>query len=101
MTIITRKDYMAGKATHRQYYGQFVNPAVTSWVRRKIGIDRLLKSTDQHLNDIPLSLWDSYYGAMLLDGTARKVAAANGGGVSLSDAVCVAKEAAHQLIEAS
>ncbi len=98
--MITRKQYMRRQATHREYYAQFVDHSVKHWVLAVIGIERLLKCTDPRLNDISLQTWDRYHGLFCMSKAGRDCAKANeGGGVSLSDAVCVAKEAARQLIE--
>ena len=94
----TRKQYMNKEISFHDYYSQFVTPFVLTWVRQRIGIDRLLASTDPHLNDIPLRAWDRFHGSFLSSKSGRLCADANGGGVSLSDAVCTAKTAAQQLI---
>lgn len=126
----TRSDYLrehreqvsatgSGAAAYRRYYGQFVTSAVIETVVRNIGAAALVASTDEHLNDIPLPLWDAMAPARVLaDGyrdrirkpkpavveipvDARRLREANGSaGVSLSDYVCIAKEAARQWLEA-
>ena len=95
----TRKDYMQGKCTHREYYGQFVNVPVKNVVSDCIGENIILHSTDPHLNDIPLKRWDNL-NDVIRSMCGSSLAKANGtGGVSLSDTVCVAKEAAKQIQE--
>jgi len=95
----TRKDYLAKVCTHREYYAQFATEEVKRIVRGCIGLDRLRRSTDEHLNDIPLREWDILRNSIYYT-IGRKLVAANGaGGVTLSDIVCVAKEAAKQMIE--
>ncbi|MGO4302207.1 hypothetical protein [Cupriavidus sp. RAF12] len=106
--MLTREQYMAqysGKsreeqaALHREYYAQFVPNGLKSFVVSCIGAERILASTDPHMNDIPLHEWDR------LDGYIRPIGARihkqiNGSSVwSLSDTVCVAKEAARQFKE--
>ena len=115
---MTRNEYInrySGKtaeeqtALHRAYYAQFVTPAVLHYVQSAIGKNRLLGSTDPHLNDIPLVMWDrmepvirsmclsrmgNVNGAVSVDEFGRRTIA-----WSLSDAVCIAKEAARQFIE--
>jgi hypothetical protein len=49
---------MAGKFSHDEYYGQFVTNSGKKYVQKVIGLKRLLKSTDPHMNDIPLADWD-------------------------------------------
>ena len=57
----TRQDYLDGGCSHRQYYGQFVNASVLAMVKRHIGEDAILKSSDEHFNDIPLKKWDTAF----------------------------------------
>ena len=109
--VITRKEYMDGKATFREYNAQFVTEALKARVLSTITKDRLLRSKDEHLNDIPMKLWDNMAGASCrgseviwfnphaitpLMAFPFKEA---GDGYSLAGAVCVLKEAGKQLIE--
>lgn len=98
--MFTRKQRLAEECTHREYFGQFVTPALTSYVVAQIGGDRLLASTDPHLNDIPLQEWDDMQMAVrnMIGTPMAKIGIT---GISLSDCVCAAKEAAHQWIEAA
>ena len=95
--MITRKQYIANEATHREYYGQFVTESMRDYIASVFG-DRLANSTYEHFNDIPLSQWDDQKNVILAY-CGKLLAIANGGGVSLSDCVCVAKEAARQIRE--
>lgn len=115
--MITRQDYLNGKATHREYYGQFVNESVKSKVLKTIGKDKLLASTDEHLNDIPMKKWDSIAGflwqaqggqliAVIKPRTSEDVEPIHarllkeaGDNVSCAGLVCIYKEAAKQIIE--
>jgi hypothetical protein len=109
--MYTRKQYMEDNSKakgkdereflHREYYGQFVDEYVIDVVAAQIGRDTLLNRTsdDPHLNDISLHKWDKVW---LGDAALRKICGANeGGGYSLSDVVCTAKEAARQFILAA
>lgn len=96
--MITRSDYMLGKATHEQYYGQFVTPWVRSVVSARIGELAIRQSAGPPFNDIPLPKWDRLYDSMVAL-CNRTVTAAQGHGMTLSDAVCIAKEAARQIKE--
>jgi hypothetical protein len=62
MEKITRKDYLDNSkplATHRRYYGQYVQEWVKDAVKRHIGEDRIINSSDVvSFNDIPLREWD-------------------------------------------
>ncbi len=97
--MITRKAYMAKEATHREFYAQFVTPEIVRQVASFIGGQALMASTDEHLNDIRLANWDamhqflpSYYMAAMKEADPSM-------GNSLSNTVCIAKEAARQWIE--
>ena len=51
--MITHKEYMANSAElHHAYYLQFVTEATKRFVLERIGMDKLLRSTCPHLNDI-------------------------------------------------
>ena len=39
--MISRQDYLAGKCTHREWYGQFVTRGILYAVRQTIGEDRI------------------------------------------------------------
>jgi hypothetical protein len=75
---------MNKEISHQEYYAQFVTKSILDTVRRCIGTSRILKSEDQHFNDIDLKSWDNLY-------------VINWG--SLSDSVCVAKAAARIIKE--
>lgn len=98
--MITRKDYMSGKNTHREYYAQFVTEQTKAVVARSIGLKAIKKSVDPHFNDIPLVKWDILVGAIgaSFPGSLMEQA---GDYYTLGGAVCIAKEAAQQLKEAS
>lgn len=95
------KDYLNGKCTHRQYYGQFVTPAIKQKVLERFGRIRLSSSKEAHFNDIPLHQWDDLAGCRISKGyqvvgipTPRTLEDG-----SLATAVCILKEAAKQIIE--
>lgn len=95
----SRSDYMRGLCSHRQYYAQFVTPYIKGSVRDVIGLDRLMSSTDEHLNDIPLHRWDRLSGALRV---VLSIPNEYGDGkryYSLGGGVCILKEAARQIIE--
>jgi hypothetical protein len=92
-----RAEYMAKDVSYADYYGQFGAKCMRSVVSH-IGVMPLRRSTDEHLNDIPLSRWDS---TRISPEIMRLVAYSNASctqgyeaGYSLSDTVCVAKAAA-------
>lgn len=113
--MITRAQYMSDSSAeylanagsksgasnaHRAYFGQFVTDTVRSMVARTFGVETLRVSlgNDEHLNNITLRRWDAL-GAILPSDIIRMINAAGTGGVSLSDRVCVLKEAARQIVE--
>jgi hypothetical protein len=98
--IYTRQQYMAdsykeGMVAHRRYFGQFVTQRTIHRVVDAIGADRIKASTDEHMNDIPLYLWDRL--VTMLPGSARFKEA--GDYYTLANGVCLAKEAARQWLE--
>lgn len=93
------KDDAGRAALHRAYYAQFVTSTVINYVRRFIGEKAIKASADPHMNDIPLAKWD-HLDSLIRPIGARINKAINGQSVwSLSDTVCVAKEAARQIKE--
>ena len=104
---------MNGHFSHREYYAQFVTDEIKKLVLRTIGKDRIIKSTDEHLNDIQMKLWDSMAGATMRGSEViwfapcaiSSIMAVKfkdvGDGYSLANAVCVLKEAAKQIKESN
>jgi hypothetical protein len=90
--MITRNDYISGKASHREYYAQFVTPS--HFAALKSMRDRIMKSTDPHFNDIALKWWDSVSVACP---TAKMKEC--GDYPTLAGSVCILKEAARQMKE--
>jgi len=110
MKNYTRKQYMNDEISHRQYNAQFVNDKVKEKVLQYIGLKALLKSKDEHLNDIPMRKWDALGGFAFSLGTMTsrpasiqpidyKLLKDMGDGVSPASLVCIYKEAGRQLIE--
>lgn len=95
--MFTRQQYMNKECTHREFYAQLVTPLFPAYIGRQIGHDRLMSSTDPHLNDIPLRHWDAV--AVPL-GTGAKLEEL-GTFLTSAHCVCIAKEAARQYIEAN
>lgn len=94
----TRKDYLDKKCTHSEYYSQFVTAGIKNAVRTRFGVERLVKSTDKHLNDIPLKQWDGLGYACRGFETGSKMKEA-GDYLTAAGIVCILKEAARQIIE--
>jgi len=99
MARSTGVNYKPGDNTaHREYYAQFVTEGVLELVTRGIGIERLLMSTDPHLNDIPLAKWDALV-PFLGTSVRTLLRQAGEGGMTLGVGVCILKEAARQFVE--
>jgi len=84
---------------HREYYAQFVTPSIRSYVERVIGKPAIKASTDRWFNDIPLRMWDMLDGFIRPHGARVNKQLNDSSMWSLSDTVCVAKEAAQQIKE--
>lgn len=103
---MSRKEYMGYSSfeytaaeraeVHRAYYGQFVTPALIDYVVWAIGADVINASTDPHMNDIPLRLWD----ALSTAENRLAIRFSDVGETQTSSVmVCICKEAARQFTE--
>ena len=81
---------------HAKYYGQFVSESHIRAILSHIGAERLAASRDEHLNDIPLALWDRL--PRIMDAAKIKEL---GGNLSLSTYTCVYKQAARRWLAAN
>lgn len=105
----SRQEYLADKISHRDYYAQFITTGMIEQVKNKIGVDRIKASKDEHLNDIPLKLWDSLSGCIFRGSQLiakpfvthkfTELLKQADEGVSPATLVCVYKEIARQLAE--
>lgn len=100
----TRKDMMAGTVSHADYHAQFVTDDVKRAIRQHIGVQRLAESKDpEHFNDINLAKWDRL-GYMMptrlisLSNMSTQDLAVAVPSISLSDRVCIAKQAARMVL---
>lgn len=93
--MISRHEYVTGKFSHREYYAQFVTSRIKAIVTQQITLEKLLASTDEHLNDIPMSLWDRLPSQEIPVHKMRQC----GDYLTSSGEVCIFKEAAQQIIE--
>lgn len=97
--IITRKEYMDGKATHHDYYAQYVNNGIKETVKHSVTLEKLLASENKHLNDIPLAIWDGIATYQInTSSRIHQIAKQAGESVTLAFGVCVAKAAARIII---
>ncbi|MEQ8237973.1 MAG: hypothetical protein RIA69_02115 [Cyclobacteriaceae bacterium] len=92
----TRTQFLNKEITFREYYSQFVNEQFIKRVVSTIGHNQLIKAKDSdHLNDIPLRLWD----AIGAPADTREKMKLCGDFLSLAGCVCIAKEAARQYLD--
>jgi len=100
--MMTRQDYLdvssADDTAHRRYNAQFVSVGMVNAIESRIGLSRLLASTDEHLNDIPLNEWDRLDSLLISYGTNHRLKQ-HGDFITMAGIVCIAKEAARQAIE--
>ena len=89
--MITRSDYLDGNVTHREYYGDIVANLPQLMLPGAEAIKKALRK-DENLNTIPLTVWDDL-GQQQKAVIGREVCKRTNGGCSLSDLVCVLKEA--------
>ena len=94
----TRMDYLNGECTHREYYAQFVNDTIIELVSESIGLPAILRSTDEHFNDIPLERWDAA-GLGLWTQEVPQALRQAGELYTPAVSVCILKEAARQIKE--
>lgn len=110
----TYKQYMNKECTHRQYYAQFVDVKTRRIVLNAFGLDRIKKHIEAddcfHRDNIPLKMWDrlsgfhvrgsdvTLMGGNFVGNTINWKKAKNES-FSLSDCVCILKEAAKQIAE--
>lgn len=99
-TVYTRKQYIQGDCTHREYYAQFITDEILVLVREGIGMEMILKSkqNEEHFNDIPLRVWDVLGNFIHTEQLRYKFARANDF-VSKAGLVCILKQAAFEIAE--
>jgi len=99
---MTRQEYLNDRgdtrAAFRAYYSQFVTDGTKQAVLRVIPRDKLIKSTDDHLNNIPLQLWDAVFPFGAPSNIVAKMREL-GDYPTMAGLVCIAKEAARQILE--
>lgn len=98
----TRKEYMNKEVSHHDYYSQFITEGTLNYVLSTFGMEKLLASKDEHLNDIckhsngGAGNWAWDYAPI-----NRKALYEAGGTYSYSTITCVAKACARNLINES
>lgn len=81
---------MNNVCSHSEYYRQFVTQRVKNILLQSIEKNTIVKSNDPYFNDIPLGKWDRI-------SEGNKTLFAIDGSYSLSNGVCILKEAARQI----
>jgi len=99
--MVTRKDYMDGKATFAEYYRD-VNAGLSPPHRMRDEaflqrVEAALADGDEHLNTIPLAVWDGM--AQGLETTYRPRFKARGDQWSMAGMVCAMKQAARDAVQ--
>ena len=87
----TEEEYMKGKYTHNEYYGQFVTEHLKMLVLNSLdttptGLKKAIE-VDEHLNNIPLKIWDRMSCSVNVQGM----------GFGLSENVCILKATARTI----
>ena len=95
--MFTRGDYLSGKCSHEEYYGQYVDGNVRAAVLSVFNEYRLVNAykQDKHFNTIPLYHWDALSLAFRF-GAAMGI---RGDIPTLAGKVSILKEAARQIVE--
>ncbi len=94
----TRSDYMAGQCSHAEFY-RAVNKTAGFIITDPRLLDRVRKalaSGDEHLNTIPLRIWDGV--AVNAQAALSRAFKAHGDFYSLAGGVCCAKQAARDAL---
>lgn len=99
--MITRDDYIKNRATHRQYYNEYVMPRIRELVLERFSAERLQEALaeDEHLNSIALSKWDGVAQNITGDHQLHAMLKERGDFMTQAAAVCILKEAARQVVE--
>ena len=97
---ITLKQYMNKEFTHREYNEQYVTERMMNIVENRFGAEKLATrlDEDEHLNNIPLIVWDRI-GEIINCDELNKAMRANGDWTTLAGLVCVAKAAARMVVD--
>ena len=105
MKTITRAEYMNSSGElFNAYYGQFILPETESFILSRIGLKKLMKSRDEHFNDI-IKHSNGGAGGWIWDHTPININLAREAGEisprgmgSQSTHTCVGKVCARQLL---
>ncbi len=56
-TKFSKSEFLDGQVDRQKYYSQMVNTDIIKAVVSSIGVDLILNSKDEHMNDIPVGKW--------------------------------------------
>lgn len=92
----TRKQRLDNECSHREYFAQFVTEMTKETVLHRIGLNTILASTDNAMNDIELNAWDVLpdFPRATFDHMKKL-----GDFMTMAGKVCIYKEAAKQIQE--
>lgn len=93
----TRQDYMQARCTFAEYYSAVAKTAGVRFSAKDRIVQDAARSSDPHYNDIPLRRWDAIAASIPALGAAFQ---SHGDFYSLAGAVCVAKQAVRNAVEA-
>ena len=93
--MLTRKEYLDGKCTLEEYYGEIGEESGISYANAS-DLERYKKAykEDVHFNNIPLSEWD-----MRASNVSREAFEKRGDFWSIAGGVCVHKTMARKAVE--
>lgn len=92
--MITRADYMEGRASHDAYYGEIAGELGYRFPAADIEKFKRALETDAHMNNIPLAWWDAQ--AVGLQSAIARILKPRGDHYSLAGGVCTLKAAARK-----
>ena len=93
----TRKQYMDGECTHREFYADVAQRAGITVRDDHPLVERARNSNDEHYNDIPIVLWDRFAAGFMP--SASRSLRESGDFWSLAGGVCIGKEVVRQAVE--
>ena len=94
MTHLTRRMLLNGICSHEEYYSQFVSKSTKARVLQTIPLEKLIE-VEGNLSKIPLKVWDTIPADIGTTELMEKL----GDTLTLSGQVCIAKEAARQILK--
>lgn len=94
--MFTHHQFINNECSQSEYYSQFVNDNIKKLIISRIGIKRIIESSEPNFTDISLSTWDTISELLYFILSNEKIKS-HGDYYSLGFSKCIAKEAAYQL----